>query len=311
MIHIISLMIHDKWIFIFIKLRYACFGGIEKEEKIMKKMIAIMVVFALLFTLPVSVYADGQFTDYLALVGNVSGDGVENDTGSHYYAFSPFNRTYNKISASVNLPSDAHVDLTGSNGSRAAYISFGIKGNHAIDFGLTKTTSHDWHVYAYNTSTRVFKRVSSKTYSGTVTMSLESQVKSNGQTEVILRVGNDVYKASDLGVINNASFSEWRGLADNSFYRFVSLVNVNASNQNIEDGTMLRGVGFRDLTIYKARTNSSQYPTGSVRQYEWAFDSNNGHIDRAWTVYPDKIGIHPGSGASEYINIKHMVDPIV
>lgn len=275
-----------------------------------KRFIMITALFAvfLLLSNTTSTFANSQYVEVI----KGSGDWAEVDGSAHYYAFSQFDRTYSKISATIPIPGPEHQILEDTDGKRAAYISFGVKGNHGIDFGLTKSIETDewsnWHVYAYNTHTGKFVRWTDYTYSGTQVMTLETSIGADGQTDVVLTVGNDTFNADDKGLLTNDSFVEWRGLSDNLFYRFVSLVDVGGT-RSIHDGTMLRGVGFQNLSIYKENVNSNSYPYGSPTKLNWGYKAST--IYNAYEVYPEQIGVHEGSYSSEYINIRHEPNPEV
>lgn len=273
-----------------------------------KKILTMLIVCLLIILNSTSAFAS---SDVYVIKG--SGSGAETNKGSYYYTESQFDRRYSKVSATVVIPSSQHQILDGTDGKRAAYISFGVKGNDSIDFGLTKSTEsselNNWHVYAYNIDTGEFVRWTNFTYTGTQVMTLETSIGSDGQTDVKLTIGNDTFDADDKNLLSSSSFDEWRGLSDNAFYRFVSLVPVNSSNQNIYDGTMHRGVGFQNLSIYKENVDSNNYPYGSPINLSWGY--NDTTIQNAFEVYPDQVGVHEGVNDSEYINIKHEIDPEV
>lgn len=279
-------------------------------EKFKNSIMATMLVCFLLLFNAITTFATPENVKVIKGSGNWAE--VEEAAGGHYYAFSGFDRRYSKISATIQIPGPEHLILEGSHGKRAAYISFGVKGNHGIDFGLTRATGSDeynnWHVYAYNTVTGKFARWTDYTYTGSEVMTLETTIGADGQTDVVLTVGNDRFNADDKGLLTDDSFIEWRGLSDNLFYRFVSLVDVSGS-ESIYDGTMLRGVGLQNLSIYKQNVNSNGYPYGSPIKKSWGYKAST--ILNAYEVYPEQIGVHKGSFSSEYINIKHEVNPEV
>ncbi|WDV46352.1 hypothetical protein PV797_01330 [Clostridiaceae bacterium M8S5] len=254
--------------------------------------------------------------DYKIIKGSPSVGSMEKDS-SHYYAWASFDRKYNKIDATVKIPGPEH-QITQSNGrKRAAYISFGVKGNHGFDFGVTKSPvfGNKWHPYACNTSTGQFKVWQEYTFASNsnqyVNMSLETSVGSDGETDIIFKIDNITFNGDYMKdnnskkMLYDSSFVEWRGLADKAFCRFVSLCPLGSYTKKDKmeiDGTMHRGVDFINLNIYYRKTNSSSYPYGLPVKRSWGM--NDGHVARAWKVYPKNIGVHV-SGKNEYININN------
>lgn len=285
-------------------------GGIFMKK--MKSFKVLLVVCLLIASSAIVAFASGSV---LVLKGD--GSGAKPEEGAHYYAFSSLWRRYSKISATIVLPGPEHQILDGTNGKRAAYISFGVRAKtgegDTIDFGLARSTEspelNEWHVYACNVTTGQFERWTNYTYTGTQNISLETSIGGDDQTDVVFTVGNDRFDADDRGLLRDSSFVEWQGLTDNQFYRFVSLTPVNSSNTNIYDGTMHRGVAFKNLAIYRENVDSNNEPYGTPTKLSWGYLDST--VSDAFEANPDQIGVHEGVYDSEYINIKHEVNPEV
>lgn len=267
-------------------------------NKIITSNLKIFFVFTLLFSTlvsPINVLAYSDTTTEIYVhEGKVTRG--EADHGAHLYVYSEFNRRYYKVSMEVDLPSSRYIDL--ADDTRAAYISLGVSGgkDKAVDFGL-RNIGNGWHPYRYDISRKSFFAYEHIKYSGTVDMSLETSIR-NGQTVITLTVDNDTYEY----IPRRSTFDEYKGLVDNEFYRFVSLVNKGSYDDH-DDGSELRDVELSDIKIYKVYTDDG-YPdtTRNPRKYAWGINAST--VDRAWEVYPDYIDVDPGT-YTETVDIRH------
>lgn len=258
---------------------------------------AFVLAFALMFMNTINASASQTTTDIYVHEGSRTvGDANE---GAHLYVLSDMNRRYYKVSMKVELPRSREIDLAGE--TRAAYISLGVKGNGAVDFGL-KNTGDGWYPYRYDISRGEPGWWDDKdvTYSGTVDMSLETYVSSSGRAVLCLRIDNDFFEYVPT---KSSTFVEWHELIDNQFYRFVSLVNKEGVDDDHNDGSKLLDVDISDILIHKVYTDEDGYPEAKKpRELAWGIDAST--VDEAWEVYPNYIDVDTGT-YSELVEIRH------
>lgn len=261
-----------------------------------KRIIASFFVLLLTFMTPLSSLA-AETTDIEVLVGSVRSG--EANKGAHYYAFSKYDRLYNKVSMEAFVPMNApnYIELYGK---RAAYISLGVKGNGAVDFGLTNV-GDGWYPYCYDVNRDKFMTWPDHKLYGyiNVLMELETSINRHGQTDITLTLNGKEFKYTPP----NSTFTEWRGLVDNQFYRFVSLVNKEGVPDDHDDGTLLSGVDIYECKIYQYEQTSNSYPVGNPVEKGWALRDSS--IDKAWKVYPDHISFEIKKCGEEAIEIAH------
>lgn len=237
------------------------------------------------------------------------------EEGANYYVFGLLDKRWNGISATIDLPSRSLIEYKNTNewDGRCAYISFGVYGHNAngnergYDIGLKREANANvWHVYFGDLNSGVNQeKFINLDYSGTITMDLRTKVV-GGQSKAVLSINGSEVLTRNIDITNNGK------LVYNQFYRFVSLVPKIGSGDN-NDGSYLRGVGFRNLTAHVYTNLNSRTPSAldwSVFDYDTYYSNSNypnvSTIVQAFEVFPDYIGVHDGAGTSEYINISHI-----
>jgi len=217
---------------------------------------------------------DDDVIDDVEVLKNRAWEGYETKVGAHYYAYSPYSVGYTMVTSFIKLP----TKLNTNNGSRNAYISFGVLGLYgAIDMGIMNS-GNGWCPYSYDGNKHEFKAY--QDYfgpTGTKIVGIEIDVNSKRVATFSI-----TFRDSELNVLKyfTKNFDVSHILVyendkvKNRFYRFASLVPTGQDNQN--DNTYMVGGQFTHLTIVR---NSNGY--------DWGLALDD--VDVAWKVSSKRI----------------------
>ncbi len=200
--------------------------------------------------------------------------------GAHYYAFAPYNNSYQEAFANIKLPTSLNTKSI-----RTAYISLGIHGSvHGIDLGL-KNDGSGWYPVSYDVN-GAFTEYTGYRAPSTATNAI-MVVKPLDATHVGMYLqfvnssGASVGTTFDKSIqVNSGNLTYSGSYIQCKFYRFASLVPNSGTTDNRADGTYMRGGQFTNLGLYLR--SSSSYQTWGI---------NTARVANAWKVYPSKLSL--------------------
>lgn len=206
----------------------------------------------------------------------------QTDVGAYYYAYSGMSSSYSEAFANIKLPSS----LNTAGNTRHAFISLGIVGSgFSIDMGIMNTGTGWYPVYyEVNAGGEAYPNYTAATSATNAIIT----VKPASPTTVEFYVRFVDSKGNTVGdifwtpiTIQSGSFNGSAGSFSCRFYRFASLVpNKNASGDNQNDGSHMKGGQFTNLGLYNV----------SSKVYD-AWGINTSRVTDAWKCSPERISL--------------------